>query len=116
MSKISLSRSTLIGLGSGALILVVGYLINYSGCFDCGWIDVDYCEYKEGLCPSLQFPGYLTLMPYYFILFGLYEFYEKIGLEKEVLLQEFIAALIFLAIAGWLGSHIGRRRYYSRNP
>lgn len=116
MSKISLSRSTLIGLGSGALILVIGYLINYSGCFDCGWIDVDYCEYKGGLCPFLQFPGYLTLMPYYFVLFGLYELYEKIGLEKEVLLQEFVAIFIFLAIAGWLGSRIGRRHYYSQNP
>lgn len=108
MSKIYLSHSTLVGLGSGVLVLVIGYLINSSGCFDCGWINIDYCEYKGGFCPFLQFPGYLTLTPYYFILFGLSELYEKIGLGKEILLQQFVAIFIFLAIAGWLGSRIGR--------
>lgn len=116
MSKIPLSRSTLIGLGCGTMVLFIAYLISHSGCFNCGWIGIDYCEYKGGFCPFLQFPGYLTLTPYYFILFGSYELYEKIGLENEVLLQGLVATFIFLAIAGWLGSCIGRRRCYSQNP
>ena len=115
MSKLHLSRSTLIGFGSGIFILVVAYLINHSGCFDCGWIGIDYCEYKEGVCPFLRFPGYLTLTPYYFILFGPYEFYEKIGLGGK-LLQEFIAIFTFLAIVGWLGSRIGRWYHYPQRP
>lgn len=101
----------LIGLAVGLFVVATFYYMNnFTDCFKCGFMGIDFCEFVEGSCPYLNtYRNFVMIASIPIILAG--SLYYFVFVESGLLSvppYHFISVVFVLYVAG-IGYLISKR-------